>query len=120
MRIARIGLATTLLVTLTAWSIADHKRSSGDLKGDWDYYRMLGAASIGGFGGMRLFGFAHFEGPDTAGAWINRRAGGRMEQIRAMTIKGDSLILDLGNNTIRAVVGRDTIAGRYFNRDGMA
>ena len=120
MRIARIGFATTLLVTLTAYGMTNHNRSSGDLRGDWDYYRMLGAAPIGGFGGMRLFGFAHFEGADTAGAWINRRAGGRMEQIRALTVKGDSLILDLGNNAIRAVVGRDTIAGRYFNREGMA
>ena len=32
------------------------------LAGDWDYYRMLGAAPNGGFEARRRFGFAHFEG----------------------------------------------------------
>ncbi len=120
MRLLRIGIAITSAVSLAACGMTEGDRSTGSLKGDWNYYRMLGGESIGGFGGMRHFGFAHFEGPDTAGAWINRRAGTRMERIQALTVTGDSIVLDLGNNQIRGVIGRDTIAGRYFNREGVA
>ena len=63
------------------------------LRGDWDYYRMLGAQPSGGFDARRRFGFAHFERADTAGAWINRRSGAPLERIRAVTVSGDSLVL---------------------------
>lgn len=85
------------------------------LRGDWDYYRMLGAKPSGGFDGLRRFGFAHFEGADTAGAWINHRTGERMEQLRGVTVAGDSVILALGKGTsIRAHVSKDTLAGQYY------
>src|SRR5262245_30210648 len=121
MRLGRSALASVLFVTLTACGMTDRgPRGGAALKGDWNYYRMLGGASIGGFGGMRHFGFAHFEGPDTTGAFINRRGGTRMERFRGITLTGDSVVFDLGNNTIRAVITNDTIAGKYFNREGIA
>src|SRR3954470_19908150 len=87
----------------------------GSLRGDWDYYRMLGAKPSGGFDALRRFGFAHFEKADTAGAWINRRNGTRMEQVHGVAVSGDSLVLDLGRGTsIRARIAQDTIAGQYY------
>ena len=89
--------------------------SAAALRGDWDYYRMLGAAPSGGFDALRRFGFAHFEGADTAGAWINRRSGVRMERIHGIVVTGDSLFIDLDPGTsIRARITKDTIAGQYF------
>ena len=88
------------------------------LTGDWDYYRMLGGESRGGFEAKRRFGFAHFEGADPAGAWLHRRAGGDLESIQDLTLDGDSLFLVYASgNSVRAVVARDTISGRVF-RDG--
>ena len=85
------------------------------LRGDWDYYRTLGAQPSGGFDGIRRFGFAHFEKGDTAGAWINRRLGTPLEHIHDLTIAGDSLILALDRGTsIRARISGDTIAGQYY------
>src|SRR5688572_18587617 len=111
----QLVLAAVLALGVTSCGMTDRGPAGGTaLKGDWNYYRMLGGASIGGFGGKRHFGFAHFEGPDTAGAFINRRNGSRMERVNAITISGDSLVLDLGNNSIRALIAGDTIAGRYF------
>jgi putative CocE/NonD family hydrolase len=76
---------------------------------------MLGAKPSGGFDALRRFGFAHFERADTTGAWINRRSGARMERIRALTVTGDSLVLDLaGGTSIRARIGGDTIAGQFY------
>jgi len=89
--------------------------SAPSLHGDWDYYRMLGAKPSGGFDALRRFGVAHFEQADTIGAWINRRNGARMERIHALTVTGDSLVLDLAAGTsIRARIGGDTIAGQYY------
>jgi len=86
------------------------------LTGDWDYYRMLGAAPSGGFEARRRFGFAHFEGADPAGAWLHRRAGGDLERIRTMTVAGDSLFLEYeSGRSIRAIIQGDTIAGRVYS-----
>ncbi len=88
------------------------------LTGDWDYYRMLGGESRGGFEAKRRFGFAHFEGADPTGAWLHRRAGGNLESIQELTLDGDSLFLVYtSGNSVRAVVVGDTISGRVF-RDG--
>ncbi len=77
---------------------------------------MLGAKPSGGFDGLRRFGFAHFEGADTAGAWINRRNGERMEQLHGIAVAGDSVIIALGKGTsIRARMSKDTIAGQYYH-----
>ena len=85
------------------------------LRGDWDYYRMLGAKPSGGFDALRRFGFAHFEKADTTGAWINRRNGARMERIHDIVVTGDSLVIDLDAGTsIRARISKDTIAGQYY------
>ncbi len=104
----------TLALTLNACGRAP----AASIKGDWDYYRMLGAAPSGDFDGLRRFGFAHFEGADTAGAFINRRLGTRLERIREVKVEHDSLILTLaGTTAIRARIGKDTITGQYY-RDG--
>src|SRR4051812_44646257 len=86
------------------------------LRGDWDYYRMLGAQPSGGFDARRRFGFAHFEAADTTGAWINRRNGTPMERLHAVTLTGDSLVMQLaGTTSIRARLSGDTIAGQYYS-----
>jgi putative CocE/NonD family hydrolase len=85
------------------------------LRGDWDYYRMLGAKPSGGFDALRRFGVAHFEGADTTGAWINRRSGTRMEPIHGIVVAGDSVFIDLAPGTsIRGRMVKDTIAGQYY------
>src|SRR5437667_11988209 len=106
--------ATTLGVALIV-GLVSCRGNAPSLRGDWDYYRMLGAKPSGGFDALRRFGFAHFEAADTAGAWINRRNGARMERIRALTVTGDSLVLDLAAGTsIRARFAGDTIARPYY------
>jgi putative CocE/NonD family hydrolase len=110
-RLSRIAFVTAI-VGLAAC----RTDSTSALRGDWDYYRMLGAQASGGFDARRRFGFAHFEGADTAGAWINRRSGTPLERLRAVSVSGDSIVLQLaGNTSIRARVGADTIAGQYYN-----
>jgi len=90
------------------------------LAGDWDYYRMLGAAPNGGFEARRRFGFAHFEGPSADGAWLRRRSGEPLESIAAVNLTGDTLVLSLGDDrTIRATVAGGTITGRIY-RGGQA
>src|SRR5262249_10882130 len=85
------------------------------LRGDWDYYRTLGAQPSGGFDGWRRFGFVHFERADTAGAWIKRRQGTPLEHIRTLAVVGDSLILQLaGEASIRARIAGDSITGQYY------
>ena len=85
------------------------------LTGDWDYHRMLGGESRGGFEARRRFGFAHFEGTDLQAAWIHRRAGGDSERIDVLRMEGDSLFLDFASGrSVRAVVAGDTISGRIF------
>ncbi|HEY3287494.1 MAG TPA: CocE/NonD family hydrolase [Gemmatimonadaceae bacterium] len=106
---AMIG-ATMFLVMLAGCG----DRAAG-LRGDWDYYRMLGAKPSGGFDALRRMGFAHFEGADTAGAWLKRRSGQPMEGIHGIVVQGDSVLIDLAPGTsIRARIGGDTIAGQYY------
>ena len=61
-------LALGLLVMSTAACRGGRNTGASPtaLTGDWDYYRMLGAAPSGGFEARRRFGFAHFEGTDLA------------------------------------------------------
>src|ERR1022692_2595368 len=63
------------------------------LAGDWDYERTLGAAPNGGFEARRRFGFAHFDGPSAAGAWLKRRSGDPLETIASVALTGDSLVV---------------------------
>ena len=107
--------AASLCVAVLA-SLASCGGVGSVLRGDWDYYRMLGAKPSGGFDALRRFGFAHFEKADTAGAWINRRLGTPLEHIQSLTVVGDSLILDLARGTsIRARISKDTIAGQFYS-----
>jgi len=88
------------------------------LAGDWDYYRMLGAAPNGGFEARRRFGFAHFDGPSADGAWLRRRSGEPLDSIKGVTLTGDTLVLSLsGDRAIRAVVNGDTATGRIYRGD---
>jgi uncharacterized protein len=85
------------------------------LAGDWDYERTLGAAPNGGFEARRRFGFAHFDGPSVAGAWLKRRSGDVLETIASVELTGETLVLSLGGDrSIRGVVTGDTIAGQII------
>lgn len=109
------GLAAAILSAALVIALTSCDSPAKRLRGDWDYYRMLGATPSGGFDALRRFGFAHFEGADTAGAWINRRSGTLMESIRGIVVEGDSLFIELAPGTsIRARIGEDTIAGQYY------
>jgi len=88
------------------------------ITGDWDYYRMLGVAPSGGFEARRRFGFAHFEGGDTVGSWLQRRSGEPLESIQGLRLAPDSLFLDFaGGSSIRAALGSDTVAGLLYRGD---
>ncbi|HYV98396.1 MAG TPA: CocE/NonD family hydrolase [Gemmatimonadaceae bacterium] len=108
-----------ILPLFAAFTVASCTANTGGrLSGDWDYYRTLGAQANGEFDGIRRFGFAHFDGTDTARAFIKRRLGTPLERIRALQVKGDSLVITLaGTTAIRARIGTDTISGQYY-RDG--
>src|SRR4051794_11794845 len=110
------AVALSLSAGLAALALVSCDRaSSSSITGDWDYYRMLGAAPTGDFDGLRRFGFAPFARADTAGAFINRRLGPRLEHIRELKVERDSLILTLaGTTAIRAHIGKDTISGQYY------
>lgn len=85
------------------------------LTGDWDYYRMLGGETRGGFEAKRRFGFAHFDGLDPAAAWLHRRAGGDLEAIQDLRLEGDSLFLDFSSGrSVQARINGDTVSGRIF------
>ncbi len=85
------------------------------IAGDWDYYRMLGAAPNGGFEARRRFGFAHFDDAKAEGAWLKRRSGDRLEAIKAVSLTGNNLVLSFDNDrSIRAVVNGDAISGHIF------
>jgi len=119
-RSARYALliAAQAVVILTALFFAGctGERSDGvSIAGDWDYYRMLGAAANGGFEARRRFGFAHFDGPTAEGSWLRRRSGERLESISGVSLTGTDLVLSLGaDRQIRAQVEGDTITGRIF------
>ena len=88
------------------------------LAGDWDYYRMLGAAPNGGFEARRRMGVVHFDGPTAEGAWWKRRSGAPLETITKVSVTGDNLVVSLDNaREIRAVVKGDAISGQIY-RDG--
>ena len=114
------SMAGTVLCVAAVWVGGCQPASGPDLlSGDWDYFRMLGGETTGGFEARRRFGFAHFEGADPGGSWLHRRAGGDLEVIRAMTVEGDSLFLDFASGrSVRAVIGGDTIAGKIFQDGG--
>ena len=87
------------------------------LAGDWDYYRMLGAAPNGGFEARRRMGVAHFNGPTSDGAWLKRRSGAPLDAITKLSVTGDDLVVSLDNGReIRAAVKGDTIAGQIYPR----
>ena len=68
--------ALLLIVLLCADCSRQAPVASGvRLAGDWDYYRMMGAAPNGGFEARRWFGFAHFDAVSSQGAWLRRRSG---------------------------------------------
>jgi putative CocE/NonD family hydrolase len=113
-RLLRLG-ASALTASVILSLVSCGGAGTPALRGDWDYYRMLGAKPSGGFDALRRFGFAHFENADTTGAWINRRNGTRMERIHGLAVIGDSLVIDLAAGTsIRAHISTDTIAGQYY------
>src|SRR5258708_1702820 len=104
-------VALALLISLVAWVGS----APPALRGDWDYYRMLGGRASGGFDALGRFGFAPFEADDTTGAWINRRNGAGLEQIHSIVVSGASVVIGLAAGTsIRARVSKDTIAGQYY------
>ena len=110
---SRPGLLAALLLSAGLVACAPGEQATeAALTGDWDYWRMLGAAPSGGFEARRRFGFAHFEGADPAAARLTRRAGGALETVAGLALSGDSLVLDfVSGSSIRAQVRGDTIAG---------
>ncbi|MFN8573950.1 MAG: CocE/NonD family hydrolase [Gemmatimonadaceae bacterium] len=92
---------------------------SSSLRGDWDWYQMLGATPTGGFEARRRFAFAHFESNAETGAWLKRRSGVTMGTIRGIRVSGDSVVLELqgmrGATSFRAVQHGDTIGGLLFD-----
>jgi putative CocE/NonD family hydrolase len=79
---------------------------------------MLGAAPSGGFEARRHFGFAHFRRLDVEEAWLHRRAGGDLERITALSMDGDSVVVDFASGaSIRGHLNGDTISGVWV-RDG--
>ena len=115
------GLGTGLLL-MGMVAVSGCAPASGPtaLTGDWDYYRMLGGGSTGGFEAKRRFGFMHFEGADPAGAWLHQRRGGDLEHIETLTVEGDSLFISYASGrSIRALITKDTISGKVY-ADGEA
>jgi uncharacterized protein len=103
-----------LALALTGWGcgVSNDAEVARSLTGEWDYFRMLGAAPNGGFEARRRFGFAHFEGADAESAWLHRRAGGDLEVVTNLTLAGDSLTVDFASgSSLVAELRGDTIAG---------
>jgi len=115
-----LSVAAQVAMTFIALSFMGCSRQApapggGPLAGDWDYYRMLGAAPNGGFEARRRFGFAHFDGPTAEGAWLKRRSGEPLDSIKTVTLTGDTIVLSLGNDrSIRGTVGGNTIEGKIY------
>src|SRR5258708_16368873 len=63
---AAATLALALLISLVSWVGS----ASPALRGDWDYYRMLGAKPSGGVVALRRFGFPPLEGNDSTRSWV--------------------------------------------------
>src|ERR1035437_842877 len=108
-------VAASLCAAVLAGLMSCSGGGAPSLRGDWDYYPILGAKPSRGLDALRRFGFAHFEKADTTGAWINRRSGARMERIQNIAVTGDSVVMELAAGTsIRAHISKDTIAGQYY------
>jgi putative CocE/NonD family hydrolase len=117
----RYANAIALMLLLAAPALAAAQETptappgSLALRGDWDYFRTMGAAPTGGWEGRRRFGFAHFADADTAGAWLKRRNGAPMQQIRSLSLAGDSLLLGFARDaSFRGRLAGDTIAGLLY------
>lgn len=107
-----MGAALLVLALAGCGSGDETAARAASLTGDWDYYRMLGAAPNGGFEARRRFGFAHFEGTETGEAFLHRRAGGDLETVTAVTLAGDSVAVAFASGTVlRAQLRGDTVAG---------
>jgi len=74
-------LPTLAIVSRSASAQVDTR-----LRGDYDYYVMLGAAPNGGFEARRRMGFAHFDGTSANGAWFKRRSGAPLYTITKLTV----------------------------------
>src|SRR5262245_14689832 len=74
-------------------------QSETRLRGDYDYYVMLGAAPNGGFEARRRMGFAHFDGPSANGAWFKRRSGAPLFTITKVTVTGAQITISLENGS---------------------
>jgi len=111
------GLVLALVLALASLGNAGCGPADGPdrITGHWDYYRMLGGESTGGFEARRRFGFAHFQGVDPAAAWLHQRRGGDLERIEALAIQGDSLFLEYASGrSVRARMEGDTITGKVY------
>jgi len=116
-RASAAGIAVALCLAFGACA-RDTTTGGASLTGDWDWYRMLGAAPGGGFEARRRFGYAHFDGANAAGAWLRSRAGGTLATIDAVELSGDSLVLAFASgDEVRATLIGDSIAGRTY-REG--
>jgi hypothetical protein len=105
------GRFALLALTLVCASCAEDRAASSALAGDWDYYRMLGAEASGGFEARRHFGYAHF-GSGVEEAWLRRRQGDPLEDVRAVDLSGDSLRMEFAEGAaLRGVVRGDTVVG---------
>jgi len=110
-----IGISLAVVTAIAAALASACDRGADALTGDWDYYRMLGGESTGGFEAKRRFGFVHFEGTDATAAWLHRRAGGRLETIQEVRLERDSLFMSYASGAfVRAAISGDTISGQIF------
>jgi uncharacterized protein len=113
--LSRPSCAAMSLIVLLSAGCGKQSPGAARLAGDWDYYRMLGAAPNGGFEARRRFGFAHFDSASANGAWLRRRSGEPLMSIKAVQLGGDDLTLSLDDGRdIRAIINGDTIAGRIY------
>ncbi len=119
----RIAALLSVLLPLAAGACRQGPAGSAagaSLGGDWDWYRTMGATPTGGWEGRRRFGFAHFAGPEAAGAWLERRTGEPMETVDSVRVEGDSVILEFAPGragqpaSFRGRIAGDTIAGLLY------
>jgi len=114
--LADLGGAVALLVLALGIASCDAgSRSEGSaIAGDWDYYRMLGAEPSGGFEARRRFGFAHF-GESAADAWLRRRRGDALEEVRGVELRRDSLLVTFASGrALQGVMHGDTVVGHLL------
>ncbi|MEP7346051.1 MAG: CocE/NonD family hydrolase [Gemmatimonadaceae bacterium] len=114
-------LATLLAASLTMSTVfcsGGAGRLVDRLRGDWDWYQVLGAKPTGGFEARRRFAFAHFEGGDPSKDWLRRRTGAPMATFDSIRAIGDSIVLTLrgmgDGAAFRGVLSGDSISGLLF------